>query len=843
MGVRPLPPLMVQPGMTAASGIMPEDAILAGVGFEGADLGTGYTVSPDGEAVDSAGTFVGPSFRGGLADTIGDELVSVLHPRSFLGSIRAGLGKVLMFGATWRYNPRLAEDTVRSIANTSVPGPDASAKSHESREMKRIEGIRKKEFGSSFPGGQGRAPSVGGVHDPVAATADHDVVQIDEIVIADSPPLSAAELFERYRGYAMGLAGKFAPKVKSMGSFAVDEIIDAALDGLLDAAGLYDPDDSSGAKFETYAFHFIHGTMINRFAELLKFVATSEYEFEATKGGPKEDRGKRLSPATGGTNAYSDDYLVSALSEIGRRRQLIRVMGQLQDDGLLSPIEKQIISPLFIEDLDIDELSELYNFSISKLRIAVVKLLYKVRSAMRSDAAFPGKLFKIPLEDMPATNREAVVLARETLLQLRDNASGRSSMPRNLVDFKHFMPDLGYLSEVTGAGATFENRASDTARVISIYKSALGLTISDIAEALEMADSTVGQMINYGTLEQRQSLEKVRLLADTLNIDPTQILLRAIPELAGLFERTIYAGENVYLTFIDTAFSAGEIIANISRPPDSSKTSHVFGDILRAYRLWSGIPAVEDLGANNKKIETGGSGSIPATIALAMAINMPPLLAVLGTWPELMDIFDIMDSEGNLLRRSKCEYSRIVIVLRKGLVNREGPEPAGTGFEGFAKWAISRRGPVAAPVKIGPVATPITLAEYGITPKIISSVVAGRPPDPMYFRGLSKYLGLNPFEEMRMIAEILLLRGEPRQAELQKIIELARSENAKIEVIQRVGWGDLEDVATSIDQDEIRRLNDQLLSIFDTKKRPATVERGISDYIEALIEVVVPPNF
>jgi hypothetical protein len=174
--------------------------------------------------------------------------------------------------------------------------------------------------------------------------------------------------------------------------------------------------------------------------------------------------------------------------------------------------------------------------------------------------------------------------------------------------------------------------------------------------------------------------------------------------------------------------------------------------VISAYRLARGIGSAAALGRYYKGFECGMNTSVAGTLTMAQQIGMPPLLALLGTRPELLEAFDILDEDGGLLLESPREYARLVIVLlqRSGQASAGEPgeadeEPASPGLAAYLGYLLRRRGPVLSAE---------VLARHGVSPLLLANALAGRPPhQPEALQPLAALLELDPFEEARLCCD------------------------------------------------------------------------------------------
>lgn len=660
--------------------------------------------------------------------------------------------------------------------------------------------------------------------------------KVAEETPAEAPSISSEEtdpgkLYEKYIVYAERMAQQLARAYSQLGDFGRSELVDAALDGLLNACRLWDPKKNNNAKFTSYAFWYIKGEMLDRVQRLSKNVSTVDYEFRAVEGGSEPEIRLKFSP-----DVLAEADLETALLAIDTNGHFANALARLKVDGQISPIEEQIISPVFNEGSRIKDIADELKIEPARLKVIVLKLLRKVRVAVRDDQLFPEGFFRIPLEDLPTPRDEAINVALETMDYLRTGGGGLDiDGARPLEHFQKFLPDLEYLVRAVGTEGELEGVRTETARVLSFYRSAMGISNVELAAELGMDKAATHAMMLNGKLEHRQSPLRIAGLANTLGIDASQILFRAVPEIAGAFDRVVYAGDDVYLAAIDVAILPEDIVRNIARPGESAEQYkvHAFGDVLRAYRISQGISSSKDsaLGSGYPSFEVGTAVSISKVMEMADKIGMPRLLAVLGTWPELLSVFDIMDSKGNVIHKGNCEYTRMIIVLNEVPWPGGTQEPEDVGLAGFARHLIAREGPVFMPAK---------LEGFGLNQKDIARLVGGKVPmEPSSLRNVSRILNLNPFEEMRLIAETLLAASFKGRADnLKELIELAYQQNSQVRMLEAGGWYGMEGIAT-VDTAMIKGLNEKYFGMTDEKETdPKSAAKKINLFLDEALELL-----
>jgi hypothetical protein len=168
-----------------------------------------------------------------------------------------------------------------------------------------------------------------------------------------------------------------------------------------------------------------------------------------------------------------------------------------------------------------------------------------------------------------------------------------------------------------------------------------------------------------------------------------------------------------------------------------------------AYRLWNGISTPSSLGPIFNNFESDNYLSVDATYEVAAKLRIPPLLALFMNRPELMQLFDIVDSDGRVLHRSQRDYGRVVIVLNYAPPSTAADEPAEAGLAGYMRYLLEKRGPVL---------TPKYLEKSGSSQKSVAFALSGIPPSPALLLAMSRALNLNPIETTRLISEAALMR-------------------------------------------------------------------------------------
>lgn len=648
--------------------------------------------------------------------------------------------------------------------------------------------------------------------------------------------MPAGELYALYQGYARALAHKLAQR-RRVDDFAREELVDAALQGLLDAAQLWQ-ERPHAAKFTTYAYWHVKGAMIDRLGELGRGVSMDS---EWGSGGECRGELRRQSQELGAARLDEQvaramwPYVEQALAEVARRKRVTEVVARLRAAGAFSPLQERIVDPFFIEGRDLLEVADELDLNLARLRVAATKLMQKLRAGLRDDSLFPDSLFRVHVDHLPAARAEALQIAREALQHLRPQAGEAPDLrrARPLDSFGAFLPDLDALAACSGAPDLLEERRSPTARVVSFYRHAMGLRSSDLAAELSMNRAAVDKMLLLLNLDHRASLDRIRSIANALSIDPEQILFPAQPELRALFDRVVYAGDDVYLAVLTTALPADELAANMAASPPPGQ-AHAFSSIIAAHRLAAGEASASTLGRYYKGFEAGGHTALAGTVEMAERIGMSPLLAALGTRPELRALFDVVDGAGRLLLPSQRDYGRLVVVLLQEDVHaaaaasapdlvgstpsRHLPvEPDRPGFAAFLRFLLAR---------LGPVLTRERLEAAGASYQLVANALAGRPPHrPAGLQALARALRLDPFHEARLCCEALLARLGGELAEpLLELIALARGQSCSLALVDNARWGALSGLMTA-DPDATARV---------TRAFYGRSRRGYRAYVAAL---------
>ena len=344
--------------------------------------------------------------------------------------------------------------------------------------------------------------------------------------------------------------------------------------------------------------------------------------------------------------------------------------------------------------------------------------------------------------------------------------------------------------------------------MISLYKHVLGLESRDLAQTLRMDLKNTEYLMAHGKLNRRNSPQQMLQLANRFHIDPEQILFRALPELAPAFDRVASTPEGLHLALLDVALPPRALLAMIRRPGDDKV--HCFTDILRAYRLWNGIPSAKSISVKYRNLEAGNEISYSENLMeFAAKLNMPPLLLILGTWPELLSLFDVVDSQGRVLHRSVRERSRLVIVVNHISIQGGRKAPENPGLPGYMHHLLANRGLLY---------PPDLLEQHGLSINQLGKILGGSPPNICNLHSLAELFELNPFEETRMIAEsVLAWRKPPNPEALRALITLARSCDEAQDHTAKVSRDGCRELSSGHSQ-EVKVLNDTFLAAFKEYK-------------------------
>ena len=658
-----------------------------------------------------------------------------------------------------------------------------------------------------------------------------------EILLEEADPvIPPGELYALYQGYARGLAHKLAHR-RRVDDFARGELVDAALQGLLDAAQLWQ-ERPHAAKFTTYAYWHVKGGMIDRLAELARGVSVDpDWAFAGERPAELRRQSRELGAARLDEQVARAmwPYVEQALAEVARRNRVTEIVRRLRSAGALSPLQDQIVDPLFLEGRDILEVADELDLNLARLRVAATKLMQRLRAGLRDDSLFPDALFRLPVDHLPAARSEALTIAREALGYLRPADGGAPDLgrARPLESFGAFLPDIDALAASVDVPEQHADRRSPTARVVSFYRHALGLRSADLAAELSMKRPAVDKMLLVLNLDHRQSAERIRTVANALSIDPEQILFSAQPELRAVFDRVVYAGDDVYLAPVSAALPPAELAQHLAEPPRAGR-AHGFGSVIGAYRLAAGEASASNMGRYYKGFEAGAHTSLQGSLAMAERIGMPPLLAVLGTRPELRALFDVVDESGALLLGSERDYGRLVIVLGQprpaaaAAASQPLREPDRPGLAPFFRYLLAR---------LGPVLTRERLEAAGASYQLVGNALAGRPPHrPANVQALARALQLNPFSEARLCCEALRARlGGAHEDLLLELIAMAREQSCSLELVDNARWASLSGLMTA-DPEATARLTQE----FYGRSR-----RGFRAYLsglKALWHGEVPPE-
>jgi len=615
--------------------------------------------------------------------------------------------------------------------------------------------------------------------------------------------LGPGELYARHCGYARALAEKVG-RAQGCSAFAREELVDAALQGLLDAALLWQ-ERGHGARFTTYAYWHVKGNVLDRAEELRRSRALPE-----PGQGPELSAGEREDQL-----AWRDwPYVEQSLARLAQQSRVAEAVRELRADGALSPLEDCIVDPLLLEARGVVEVADEAQLNLAQVRAAATRLMQRVRVALRDDSLLPQGVCRLPLERLPCTRPEALRIAQQTLQLL---AQGTPARPRPLAALRGFLPDLATLRAEVGMDPHDPRARSGPARLLSFYAEVHGLRQRELASALEMNPAAVDKLLRQLKLDGRSSPARILELANALGIDPEQVLFRSLPAFEALFERVLYAGDDVYLAFVPCALPPAELLPYLGSEARPEGLAHGFGPVIAAHRLSCGVPSAASLGRSHKAFEAGTHSGWDGTIALARAVGLDPLLALLGTRAELLDLFDLVDERGHLLRASRRDYARLVLVLQHQPPPAPGPAPLAAGLGPFLAHLLRR---------LGPRLLPERLAAAGVSLQQVANALAGRPPhQPAALAGLSRLLGLDPWEEARLACESLLPRVEAELApELRELIALAREQSEGLHSLLRHGWDGL-DAVMAADPSRTRELTAEF---FERSRR------GYRSYLQQL---------
>jgi len=477
---------------------------------------------------------------------------------------------------------------------------------------------------------------------------------------------------------------------------------------------------------------------------------------------------------------------------------------ELREAGRLSPVEERIVGPLFLEQQELPEVAAATGLDPPRIRAAALHLLQRLRTALRADSLLPEGCCRLPLEELPPGRAEGLQIARETLQLLRAErrAGGTPPVTRPLASFLRLLPDIEAVARRTGVSAQLGAGDTPCARVASFYRRILGLGRAELAGELEMKGPALDKLLRQLNLDARQSTRRILRMANALAIDPEQLLFRASPRRGEAVDRVLYAGEDVYLALLTVPLPPAELLPILRAGADPGGGPDM-GSLIAGYRLARGIPSAASLGRYYKGFEAGEATAIEGCLAMARQIGMPPLLALLGTRPELLALFDLLDGEGNLLQASERDYGRIYLVLeyQKMPGSQDLPtaeEPAQPDLAAYLRYLLGR---------CELLLTPECLAAAGINPLLLAHGLAGRAPhQPEALRPLAELLALDPIAEARLCCEALYPRtGPEEQATIRELCRLAHAQTTLCQHLATHGWEDLSLFLTA-DPDATRQL-------------------------------------
>lgn len=626
---------------------------------------------------------------------------------------------------------------------------------------------------------------------------------------AANPADLRRQLYLAHEDAVRRLVGAYVGKLNlasRLGQFGFDELVDAGRDGLWEATAFYS--DAVTEHFMTYAWFYVMGRVKERRTQVMRQVASSDLEPDGQ------------TPRALQTLPYIEEQLAGVAAD--HKRAL--ALATLEVRGLLTAPEQILARALRAGGPEGAVLDADLGLGLPEIKIAATTLLRKLRSYLRDDDALDAT--GLPAGYLPHLRPLALAKARSALHHLRagDHVAVKplAALPRFLVDLRALSAELGAPEAVDGQ--------STTGAVISIFKAASRLTMGDLSLQTGLSTDSLYQLARHGLLTARHAPAKMAALANALSIEPSEILFRALPEAAALFDRVAPIGDGVYLGLVEVEHPS-ELLARYLAAPRDPAIAHAFAPLARAYRLAAGASSAEDLDARVADVEAGKGLALAHVREVAARVAMHPALLLLGTWPELLGLFDVLDERGRFVHEGACDYAKLVVVLKqRPRQARTGAAPATAGLAAYLRHLVRGRARLLVPEE---------LARHGLTQRLVAGALGGTPPQLLHVAALAEALELGVQETTRLIAEILLAAdAAARAADLEAIVTGLAGEVARRDEAARVGDPVLAELAALDDADYVR-LNRAFTDHFATRQRNEALAAGIAAFVDGALAVVL----
>jgi len=610
-----------------------------------------------------------------------------------------------------------------------------------------------------------------------------------------------------------------------LGQFGFDELVDAGRDGLWEATAFW-----SGAineHFMTYAHFYVMGRVKERRTELFRQVPSSDLAYADGNDGDDEAR-RALTRDDDALQALRAlPYIEEQLASVAADRKRSLGLATLEERGLLTEAERTIARALREQAGDGAGLDAELGLSLPEVKVAATTLLRKLRAYLRDDDLFEAT--GLPPGHVPHLRPLALARARSALHHLRNGlhvgCKPLNALPRFLVDLQALSTQVGAPNDAEGQTAP--------ATVISIFKAASRLTMADLSRQTGLSTESLYQLARHGRLVSRHAPARMAALANALSIEPSEIVFRALPDVTTLFERVAPIGDGLYLALVDVDHPAELLARYLAATPEPGR-AHAFAPLARAYRLAAGASSADGLDPRLADVEAG-RGLPPAEVReVAVRAGMDPALLLFGTWPELLELFDVLDEQGRCVRAGTCDYAKLVVVLRpreRRAANGPGPLEPGLGpYLGHLLRGKQR------------LLVPEELDRHGLTQRLLAGALGGTPPQLLYVAAIAEALELGVLETTRLIAEILLGAAAPsRPADLELIVR-----HLALTMAERTDAGRPVDpvlvALAALDDAEYGRLNRAFTTVFATRRRNEALVAGLEAFIDGALAIVFEPT-
>jgi transcriptional regulator with XRE-family HTH domain len=631
-------------------------------------------------------------------------------------------------------------------------------------------------------------------------------VAVDDVARATNPTDLRRRLYVEHEDAVRRLVGSYVARLdlgRRLGRFGVDELIDAGRDGLWEATALWN--DAVNDHFMTYAWFYVMGRVKERRDQLQRTVPP-----------PSEPGSWDGSPADGDPDVMT--YVEERLAAVAADRRLSLAVTALETHGLLRGPEAVLARALRAGGFRVTGLDGDLGLGTSELKTGALRLLHKLHAWVRDDAPFEDA--GLPADRAAPLRPLALARARSAL---HHSSGGATLATRPLAEHGRLLADV---PRDERPGRHVDDRRPGPADVLSFYRAAGRLTLRDVSQATGLSLESLQQLARGGRLSTRQSPARMASLANALSIPSCEILLRALPELTPLFGRVAHVGDGVYLALIETALPPAAAMAFV-RCPDDGVAAHAFAPLLRAHRLAAGASTAAALGPRQEDLEEG-RGVAPEHVAeVAARLGLDPLLLLLGTWPELRVLFDVIDERGRLLNEAAVDHARLVLAVRQGPTASARPAPPAPGLATYVAHLLAGH-----PERLLPEA----LAAHGVSQRLVAGALRGTPPRLAHLHALASALRLGPLQAVRLAAETLLASGRPaRDADLRQIIQRLAREEQRRQQAWSEGRGDgLDDGLDDLPLGRLMVAFDEHVSV---RRRPEAATAGLDAFLDGALAV------